>query len=193
IKEVGRIRVPEVPNGFHNTFMYKHSDGRALLFATSGPEAKVYDMEKFLAKDPNQGLISRVPVLDAPGGKGGTYHDFYIGYDPATHQDKFYGAAWLSGYYIFDISRPEDPKLITAITGHAGANSSHTFTPSPDGRYAVVESEYQYAPLKVFDLKPGLDGTVKTMSRPIGAWTADWRTLIHNHEVRWPYVFASGD
>jgi hypothetical protein len=55
-----------------------------------------------------------------------------------------------------------------------------------------VESEYQYAPLKIFDLKPGLDGTVKNISRPIGAWNADWRALSHNHEVRWPYVFVSG-
>ena len=40
----------------------------------------------------------------------------------------------------------------------------------------MAEAEYQYAPLRIFDLKPGLDGTVKTISRPIGAWTADWRT-----------------
>jgi len=193
IREAGRIRVPEVPNGFHNTFMYKHSDGRALLFATSGPEAKVYDMEKFLARDPHQGLISRVPVLDTPGGgRNGTYHDFYVGFDPATKQDKFYGAAWMSGFYIFDITRVEEPKLITAIAGHAGAYNSHTFTPTPDGRYAVVESEYQFAPLEIFDLRPGLDGTVKTVSRPVGAWNADWRALAHNHEVRWPYVFVSG-
>ena len=27
---------------------------------------------------------------------------------------------------------------------------------------------------------------------PISAWTADWRHLVHNHEIRWPYVFVSG-
>ena len=32
---------------------------------------------------------------------------------------------------------------------------------------------------------------MKTISRPIGAWTADWQNLAHNHEVRWPYVFVS--
>jgi hypothetical protein len=62
----------------------------------------------------------------------------------------------------------------------------------PSGRYAWTETEYQYAPLRVFDLKPGLDGTVKNISRPIGAWTADWRDLSHNFEIRWPYVFVSG-
>src|SRR6185436_4160970 len=142
LKEAGRIREPENPNGFHNTFMYKHSDGRALLFATSGPQAKIYDMDKFLAGDSKQGRIGQVPVLDAPAGRG-SYHDFYAAYDPVTKQDKFYGAAWETGFYIFD-------------------------------------------------MKPGLDGQVKTITRPIGAWNADWRALSHNHEVRWPYVFVSG-
>ena len=65
IREAGRIREPEVPNGFHNTLMYKHSDGRALLFATSGPQAKIYDMDLFLGGDPKQGRIGQVPVLNA--------------------------------------------------------------------------------------------------------------------------------
>ena len=71
-------------------------------------------------------------------------------------------------------------------------SGGHTFTPSPDGRYAVAETEYQYAPLRIFDLKPGLDGEVKNIRSPISAWTADWQHLVHNHEVRWPYVFVSG-
>jgi hypothetical protein len=194
VKEVGRIRVPENPNGFHNLFTYKHSDGRALLFTTlaGGPYSNIYDMEKFLTGDSRQGLIGRVPIPGSPPGSRWTYHDFYVAYDPATHQDKFYGAAWEAGYFVFDVSRPETPKVITSITGHAGAGDSHTFTPTPDHRYAMVESEYQYAPLKVFDLKPGLDGQVQTVSRPIGAWTADWKALVHNMEVRWPYVFVSG-
>jgi hypothetical protein len=90
------------------------------------------------------------------------------------------------------VSKPEEPKLLTSIVGAAGITYGHTFTPDPTGRYAVAETEYQYAPLRIFDLKPGLDGTVKAISRPVGAWTADWRDLVHNTEVRWPYVFVSG-
>jgi len=56
----------------------------------------------------------------------------------------------------------------------------------------VTETEYQYAPLRIFDLKPGLDGKVQTVTQPIGAWNADWHDLVHNHEVRWPFVFVSG-
>src|SRR5262249_8612332 len=75
--------------------------------------------------------------------------------------------------------------------GVMGVTSGHTITPSPDGRYVVTETEVQYEPLRIFDLQPGLDKKVQTISHPIGAWTADWRNLAHNHEVRWPYVFVS--
>ncbi len=192
VKEVGRIREPSLPGGFHNIFAYKHSDGRVLLFTTvQAPRANIYDMDKFLSGDPTQGLIGGVPVPETPFGRPGRgYHDFYVAYDPATRQDRFYGPG-SGGYHIFDISTPEEPKLLTSITGAAGVQNGHTFTPTPDGRYAVAETEYQYAPLRIFDLKPGLDGEVKTISRPIGAWTARWQGLAHNHEVRWPYVFVS--
>ncbi len=191
IREVGRIRAPEMPNGFHNIYAYKHSGGRVLLFATLAPGANVYDMERFLSGAPDQGLIARVPVPENPGDQRNSYHDFYVGYDPATRRDIFYGGG-TGGYHLYDVSRPEEPSLITSIVGAAGVARGHTFTPSPDGRYVVAETEYQYAPLRIFDLKPGLDGEVRTISRPIGAWTADWKNLAHNHEVRWPYVFVSG-
>ena len=160
-KRSRRIRAPEAPGGFHNIFTYKHSDGRALLFATvpRRSAANVYDIEQVLAGDANQGLVGRSRCPDvAASGRGG-YHDFYVGYDPATQQDKFYGAGGHGGYYVFDVTKPDEPKLLTSITGVAGIDRGHTFTPTPDGRYAVAETEYQYAPLRIFDLKPGLDGT----------------------------------
>jgi hypothetical protein len=199
VREAGRIRVPDKPGGFHDMFNYKHSDGRVLMFSTvvGCACAYVWDMEKFLGKDPKQGLIGEIPVpaegATPTGARGGPqgYHDFYVAYDAATHQDKFYGAGG-GGYYVFDISKVEEPKLITSVTGVAGVRFGHTFTPDPTGRYAVTEVEEQWTPLRIFDLKPGLDGTVKTISRPIGAWLASWDGNQHNHEVRWPYVFVSG-
>ncbi len=196
VKEVARIRMPDAPGGFHNIYTYKHSDGRVLLFASTSakPYAQIFDMDKLLAGAPNQGLVGRITNPDqlAQNDRSivGSFHDFWVGYDPATHQDKFYGAG-RGGYFIFDVSRPEAPALITSITGVMGVLSGHTITPSPDGRYVVTETEYQYAPLRLFDLKPGLEKKVQTISQPIGAWTADWRDLPHNHEVRWPYVFVS--
>ena len=180
--------------GVHNVLPYKHSDGRVIMFAiTQSAYAHVYDMSQMLAGVSNQGLIARVPNPDSAYsvrrfGRG--YHDFYAGYDPAAHQDKLYAAGY-SGFYIFDVTKPEIPKLLTTITGVAGLDHAHTVTPSPDGRFVVGESEEPMQPLRLFDLKPGLDGTVKTISRPIGAWTARWQGLPHNHELRWPYVFVS--
>jgi hypothetical protein len=173
-------------------FAYKHSDGRVLLFTTvNEPHGNIYDMEKVLAGDKNA-LIGKVPVPEGGNPAFGQYgyHDFFVGYDPATKQDKFYGAG-RGGYFIYDVTHPEAPKLITSISGVAGVQFGHTFTPTPDGKFAVAETEYQYAPLRIFDLRPGLEGKVQAITEPIGAWTADWHDLSHNHEVRWPFVFVS--
>ena len=195
IKVVARIREPKYPGGFHNSYVYRHSDGHTYLVVTvDGPHAEIYDLAKVLAGgDPTQWMIGEIPVPETQTntrfGRFG-YHDFYIGYDPATHQDKFYGAG-RGGYYVYDITNISQPKLLTSITGSAGIEFGHTFTPTPDGKFAVTETEYTYAPLRIFDLQPGLEGKVQTISRPIGAWNADWRDLAHNHEVRWPFVFVS--
>jgi hypothetical protein len=190
VREVARIRAPDTPGGFHNIYMYKHSSGRPLLFTTvSASRANVYDMDRLVAGDANSGLIGEVPAPESPFGPGG-YHDFYVGYDPNTGQDKFYGAG-RGGYYVYDVTVPETPELLFSITGVPGVTGGHTFTPTPDGKYAVTESEYQYAPLRLFDLQPGQSGEVRNISRPVGAWTADWEALAHNHEIRWPFVFVS--
>ena len=192
VKEVARIRYPQSPGGFHNTFAYKHSDGRALYFATvNQSKALIYDLEKIVkGADPATALIGEVPN-PTPFRQigGGGYHDFYVGYDPATQQDKFYGAG-LGGYSVWDVTKPEAPKSLFTITS-LGMDVAHTFTPSPDGRYAVTETEYQYTPLRIWDLEPGQSGKTQNVDIPISAWTADWRDLSHNHEVRWPYVFVS--
>jgi hypothetical protein len=192
VKEVARIKYPQAPGGFHNTFAYKHSDGRALYFVTTNQsKALVYDLAKVVAGgDPNSWLIGEVPNPTPMKQTGlGGYHDFYVGYDPATEKDKFYGAG-LGGYSVFDVTKPEEPKQLFTITS-LGLDLAHTFTPSPDGKYAVTETEYQYTPLRIWDLQPGQSGKTQNIDVPISAWTSDWRTLAHNHEVRWPFVFVS--
>jgi hypothetical protein len=190
VREVGRMYAPDQPGGFHNIFAYKHSSGRPLLFTTvRGPQAHIYDLERFLRGADDHGLIGTVPLPQTGSGPGG-YHDFYVAYDPATGQDKFYGAG-AGGYYVYDVSVPETPSLLFSISGVPGVTWGHTFTPTPDGKYAVTEAEYQYAPLRIFDLQPGQSGERRNINRPLSAWTADWRALSHNHEVRWPYVFVS--
>jgi hypothetical protein len=192
IKESARLNLPEAPGGFHEIFAYKHSSGRALLFATTQtPYGHVYDMDRLLAGDTAHRLVSRIPIPDTTGGGSlRAYHDMYAGYDPVSRQDRFYGAG-ASGYYVFNVTDLANPRLITSVTGVAGMRNGHTFTVTPDGRYGILETEYQYAPLRIVDLKEGLDGAVKTVSRPIGAWISNWRTNPHNVEVRWPYVFVA--
>ncbi|MFQ5745220.1 MAG: LVIVD repeat-containing protein [Acidobacteriota bacterium] len=197
VKEVGRIRDPENPGGFHNIFIYKHSNGRVLLFTTvRAPVAHVYDLGYLVegrgGEHGEAALVADVPIgtTQSTGPLNG-YHDLYVGYHTDSEQDRFYGGG-TGGYYVYDVTDLENPKLEFTLTGIAGVDWGHTFTPSPDGRYAVGETEYQYAPLRIYDMKPALDGEVQNIRRPISAWTADWRHLVHNHEVRWPYVFVSG-
>ncbi|MEE9180424.1 MAG: hypothetical protein V3U22_05960, partial [Vicinamibacteria bacterium] len=135
-------------------------------------------------------LVAKVPLPDTSRERRG-YHDFYVGYHKDSGQDRFYGGG-TGGYYIYNVTDLEEPQLVVSLTGISGVRSGHTFTPTSDGRYVVAETEYQYAPLRIFDLKPALEGEVKNINRPIGAWTANWKNLVHNHEIRWPYVFVSG-
>ncbi len=192
VRLIARIRLPEAPGGFHETFSYKHSNGQALVFAAPQISfAYIYDIDRIAAGGPDQGLVAKIEVPESDMNRG--WHDFYVGYDPATRQDRMFGAGG-KGYYVFDVSNLQEPRLLTSVTGAAGVPRGHTFTPTPDGRYAfsISEPTYQYAPMRVFDLKPGLDGEVKNISRPVGAWSPDWRGAVHYFEVRWPYVFVAG-
>ncbi len=193
VEEAARIRAPETPGGFHNIFVYKHSNGRVYLFATvSGPYANVYDLGRAVEGDVENALVAQVPVPGAEEqGAFRGYHDFYVGYHPPSGTDRFYGGG-TGGYYVYDITDLQQPEQLVSLTGISGVRGGHTFTPGPNGRYAVAETEYQYAPLRIFDMQPALDGEVENISSPISAWTANWRNLAHNHEVRWPLVFVSG-
>ena len=191
VKVVARIRHP-APGGFHNTFAYKHSDGRVLYFATvNDSKAMIYDLAKVVSGgDPSTWIVGEVPnPTPLKQIMGGGYHDFYVAYDPATNQDKFYGAG-LGGFSTWDVTHPEKPTQLFTITGF-GQDLAHTFTPSPDGKYAVTETEFQYTPLRIWDMTDAQSGKVKNIDTPISAWAADWHDLSHNHEVRWPYVFVS--
>lgn len=188
VHEVARIE--GVPGGFHNIFMYKHSDGRALLFATGGSSARVYDMAKVVEGEDGP-LVGQIPTPDWANefsGRGG-YHDFFVGFHPATQQDRFYGAG-AAGYHVYDVTNVQNPVHLASIQS-SSVRRGHTITPSPDGRYVVTEVEYRGAPLRIFDLQPVFDGTVDRIRTAVGAWTANWRNFSHNHEVRWPYVFVA--
>lgn len=192
VREVARIRAPDMPGGFHNIFIYKHSTGRVLLLTTvNGPQANVYDLGMAVTGDLDSALISAIPGEATQAGPFFSYHDLYAAWHPDSQQDRFYGGG-TGGYFVYNMTDITNPELLFTMTGITGVSWGHTFTPSPDGRYAVTETEYQHAPLRMFDMKPALDGETTNIRRPISAWTANWKNLVHNHEVRWPYVFVSG-
>jgi hypothetical protein len=220
VRKVAELRDKENLGGFHESFGYKHSSGQTLFFTqTSNSWANVFDIDKVIAGgDPGGWLVGKVPNgadaamlgprrefvprpgMDstaiaaaraaAAGPQRATYHDFYVQYDVANKRDVFYGAG-AGGLWLYDITDLSNPKLLTTATGVSGISRAHTFVVDPTGRYGVVETEYQYAPLRIFDFKPGLDGTTKNISRPIGAWIPQWNSLPHNVAIRWPYVFVS--
>jgi len=191
VVEVARIREPDMPGGFHNIFVYKHSNGGVYLLTTlRGPGANVYDLGRVVSGDVDNALVANIPVPEETGGARASYHDFYAGYHTETETDRFYGGG-SGGYYVYDITDLQNPELLVTLTGIGGVSRGHTFTPGPSGRYVIAETEYQYAPLRIFDLAPALEGERTNISQPISAWTSNWQHLPHNHEVRWPYVFVS--
>ena len=195
VKEVGRIRAPDTPTGFHNIWAYKHSSGMPLLIATtSGPHANVYDLAAFLNGAEDYGLIGRVPwpstAMDSPFGSMVGYHDFYAAWEPESGRDILYGSG-LDGYYIYDITDPVNPELITSIVGVMGVTLAHTLTATPDGKIGVGQTEYRYSPIRVYDLEPGIHGGQERITSELSAWTRNYKALSHNNEMRYPYVFVS--
>jgi hypothetical protein len=195
VKEVGRIRAPDTPTGFHNIWAYKHSSGTPLLVATtSGPHANLYDLSAFLDGAEDYGLIGQVPwpstAMDSPFGSMVGYHDFYVAWDPIGERDILYGSG-LDGYYIYDISDPANPELITSIVGVMGVTLAHTLTATPDAKIGVGQTEYKYSPIRIYDLDQGIHGGQERITSELSAWTRNYKALSHNNEMRYPYVFVS--
>ena len=203
VEEVGRIRYPEVPGGFHNVFMYRHSDGRTLLFATvestidTPHGANVYDMAVFLEEgDAAAALVGQVP-LPGPRGAPRGYHDAYVAYHPVSGQDRFYGGGpevtYEGGNFVYDVTDPANPELLATIRAQEGQQAGgHTFVATPDGRYGLTEmNSLAHAPIRIFDMQPSLDGEQPVIKQPIAAWTFDYTKSSHNIEIRWPYAFVS--
>src|SRR6266480_1701040 len=85
VKEVARVRLPETPGGFHETFSYKHSNGQALVIVqTSSPAAYIYDVDKLAAHDPNPVVGKAMNPTPPSAGRGAEgapqmrpeWHDF---------------------------------------------------------------------------------------------------------------------
>ena len=193
VKVVARIRYPQSPGGFHNTFAYKHSDGRVLYFATvNESKALIYDLDKVVsgatrapgssATCPTRRRSSRSAAAGITTSTSPTI--------PAPHQDKFYGAG-LGGYSVWDVTQPETPKQLFTITGLGHGHRAHVHAVARRPVRGDRDGVPVHAAPHLGPDRRARRARRRTSTLPISAWTADWRDLSHNHEVRWPYVFVS--
>ena len=192
IREVARVRSGGARGGVRDLFAYKHSDGRPMLFAAlNAAGAAVYDLDELVATKGAAPPVATVPIPDAGRVDAAAgYNGLHVAFDELANRDVFYGAG-RGGYYMYDVTDLRRPKLLTSVVGASGVVNGSTIAPSPDGRVVITGTDYQYAPMRLFDLSDGLAGRASTISRTLGAWTPDWHDATHRAEVRWPFVFVA--
>lgn len=181
------IRVSTNDNGLINLFVYRHSDGRTLLFGAGDSDLFVYDLAMLLNGEIDP--IRKIPSPDQvePDLKG--FHDVFVGYHPDTAQDRLYTAG-AGGYYVYDITDPLADSLLVAINP-AGIKYGHKVAAEPRGNVVVTAPNYRLAPVRLYDLRPVFEGVVPRLRVATGAWATGWCNYVQHLEVRWPYVFVA--
>lgn len=171
----------------HNVFAYRSGSGASWLFVAAGGDILVHDIEAVLAgrDEPHAqiGLPEPVPNVDYG------FHDAWAAYHADSESDRLY-ASGAGGYYIFDITDVTTPRLVTQVNS-AAVQVGRAVRATPDGTHLVTTAGYETAPIRIFDMRPALDGTVPVMRTAVGAWTANWRRPIERHTVRWPFIFVA--
>lgn len=182
--EEARINVDE---GLQHVFVYRHSNGGNYLFATGGKNILVYDIDRLVSG--SSSVLASIGVPGEPLTSEYGFHSMMLQYDVETESDRLY-AAGAGGYYIFDVTDLQNPTLLASISS-AAVEIGRTVSATPDGTHIVTGAGYRTAPLRIFDIRPALDGTVTRVRTAAGAWTANWRSFAENFELRWPFVFVA--
>ncbi|MBN4056269.1 hypothetical protein JYT20_00950, partial [Rhodothermus sp. AH-315-K08] len=162
-------------------FAYQHSNGTALVMIATGQ-----GVTAVTATGQEAGTIS-LPE-EVTNREDGVY-DVYAAYELASESDRLY-VAGAGGYFVYDISDLTSPELLTWVSS-AAIQIGTTIQATPDGTQLVTGTDYRTSPIRIFDLRPALDGTVSQVRTAVGAWTANWRSHSQTVEVRWPYVFVA--
>lgn len=188
--EVTRMHAESQPEtGFVNVFAYRASGGQSWLFAAGGGAIHVYaasDLAKGQA-DPAWTIELPEPV---PGLAYG-FKDVYAAWHAQTETDRLY-AAGAGGYFVFDVTDMSTPTVVT-IVNSAAVQVGSSIVATPDGSHITTTAGYATAPLRIFDLRPALDGTVPRVRTAAGAWTATWQHNLDRHAVRWPFIFVAAN
>lgn len=204
VREVARIREPDIVRGCIYVFPYEHSDGELYLFIApdgvaegSMPHVNVYRAEELVAGAKDHGYVGRVPIpveelpLRPEVLQEQHYHDFFVQYEAGSGRDLFYGAG-AGGFHVYDVTRPSEPTWVGDVG--SGRLFGHTIVATSDSKYALTTNERQHTPMRIWDLGRLLKGETDRISgHPdwVGSWIADWRDVPHNMETRYPYVFVA--
>jgi len=176
-----------IDGGLHHVFAYRHSNGRGYLMTTGGGDILIYDIDDVLSGRSSAaasiGLPEELPTIDYG------YYTMIAQWEAESESDRLY-AAGAGGYYVMDITNPQDPTPLGSVSS-AAVEIGHSISATPDGTHVVTGAGYRTAPMRIFDLRPIFDGTVPRVRVSAGAWTADWRNYAENHETRWPFVFVA--
>lgn len=171
--------------GVKALFAYHASDGRRILLAAAGDRAFVID-----AAAPSLALFE-IGIPEGARGRHRTMEGVFALFDLATGTDRVYTSG-TGGYSVFDVTGWTGARLVTFVQP-AIVDVGTRAQVSPDGLQLVTTAGYATAPTRIFDLRPALDGSVSTVRTDVGAWTADWRGVARDFQLRWPYLFvASG-
>ena len=157
-------------------FAYQHSSGSALILAASAEQALIY------TTDVAQGPVATIDTPSHPGPQTG-FEDVFAGFDPATQQDRLY-LAGAGGYYVFDITSLDSPRLLVTIHS-AAVQRGRVMAPVADGEHALTLASYRTAPMRVFSLSQ------ERVRTAVGAWTDSWQSELVDAVVRWPYAFVA--
>ena len=184
ISEAARI---SAPGGYRALFAYRHSSGRSLMLATGGGTLDIFDIANML-QGGSEPLV-RLETPEQPQTAESGFDNVFAGFDPESRQDRLYAAGG-GGYYFYDFSDLSDMRQLTSISS-AAVQRGRAVMPTPDGRYVLTLAEYRTAPVRIFDLQPGLDGTLPRVRTAVSAWTSNWQNEYADLELRWPLAFAA--
>ncbi len=164
----------------HALFAYRAADGRGLLFV-AGNGVAIHELSNLVS---GNGVDARTVSL--PDAVPGGIRDVFVAWHDGSETERVY-VAGRGGYAVLDLATGETLALVSDAAVQLGTSISAT----PDGTHLVTTANYRTAPVRIYDIRPVLDGTISQVRTPVGAWTADWRHHAERQTVRWPFFFVA--
>lgn len=162
-------------------FAYRAADGEGHLF-TAGPSG----VHRFSLGGLVSGQDAQLIPIALPDGATGGFRDVFAAYHDESESDRLY-VAGAGGYYVLDLASSD----VLAAVSSAAVQMGTSITATPDGTHVITTANYRTAPVRIFDIRPVLDGTISQIRTAAGAWTANWKNHAERHALRWPFIFVA--